>query len=248
MFFGFGLHVLVAIYFAIHVIRRGQNMYWLFILFAFPLLGSVVYFFAIYMPELRHSRGAMVAKRAIRSAVDPGRELREARRAFDMTPTVDNRARLAAALLDAGEAAQAVEHYRACLAGPFAGDTKFLNGLAQASLAANDPASAIQALEQLFAKQADMRRQAIPALAYARALAAQGAAGTREAFEQAVTCATDAEAKCRYADWLAATGQAADTAQAQAYYQDIVRDSRHWHSHAKSVNKEWLRKAQSSLA
>ena len=28
----------------------------LFILFAFPLLGSVVYFFAIYLPEMRHSR------------------------------------------------------------------------------------------------------------------------------------------------------------------------------------------------
>ena len=30
--FGIGIHVLVAIFFAIHVIRSGQQMYWLMIL------------------------------------------------------------------------------------------------------------------------------------------------------------------------------------------------------------------------
>ncbi|UUZ49232.1 hypothetical protein LP420_01965 [Massilia sp. B-10] len=48
-----GLHILVALFFAIHAIRNGREMYWLLILFSFPLLGSVVYFFAIYMPTTR---------------------------------------------------------------------------------------------------------------------------------------------------------------------------------------------------
>ena len=30
---GLGLHVLIAIFFAIHVIRTGQDRYWLFVLF-----------------------------------------------------------------------------------------------------------------------------------------------------------------------------------------------------------------------
>ena len=50
-FVGLGLHFLVAIFFAIHVVRSGQQMYWLIILFSFPLLGSLVYFFAIYLPN-----------------------------------------------------------------------------------------------------------------------------------------------------------------------------------------------------
>ena len=52
-FLGIGFHVLIALYFAVHAIRTGQNLFWLMILFAFPLLGSIVYLFAIYLPELR---------------------------------------------------------------------------------------------------------------------------------------------------------------------------------------------------
>ena len=40
--FGLGLHILIAIFFAIHAIRTGREMYWLLILFMFPLLGSIV--------------------------------------------------------------------------------------------------------------------------------------------------------------------------------------------------------------
>ena len=43
-YIGIGLHVLAAIYFAVHAIRSGQSLYWLILLFSFPLLGSIVYF------------------------------------------------------------------------------------------------------------------------------------------------------------------------------------------------------------
>ena len=35
--FGIGLHVLVAIFFAVHAVKRGRELYWLLILFMFPL-------------------------------------------------------------------------------------------------------------------------------------------------------------------------------------------------------------------
>ena len=56
--FGVGLHILAAIFFAIHAVRRGRELYWLLILFMFPLFGSVVYFFAIYLPESNIQRKA----------------------------------------------------------------------------------------------------------------------------------------------------------------------------------------------
>jgi hypothetical protein len=40
---GLGLHLLIALFFAVHAVRSGQQLFWLFILFSFPLLGSVVY-------------------------------------------------------------------------------------------------------------------------------------------------------------------------------------------------------------
>lgn len=117
-YFGIGLHVIVAIFFAVHAVRTHQNMYWLLLLFIFPGLGSIVYFFAIYLPSLRQTRGARAAGRAIKQIVDPGRAVREAREAFDRAPTVDHRMRLGAALLDAGQAPEALQHYEAAASGP----------------------------------------------------------------------------------------------------------------------------------
>ncbi len=65
-FIGLGLHVLVALFFAVHAVRSGQQTCWLFILFSIPLLGSIVYFLTIYLPDLRLERGA---RRAVRGAV-----------------------------------------------------------------------------------------------------------------------------------------------------------------------------------
>ena len=48
---GLGLYFLLAVLCAVHVVRSGQPMYWLMILFALPILGSVVYLFAVYLPN-----------------------------------------------------------------------------------------------------------------------------------------------------------------------------------------------------
>ena len=247
-YFGIGLHVIVAIYFAVHAVRTQQGIYWLFILFAFPLLGSVAYFFAIYLPGLRQSRGARAAKQAITQFVDPNRALREARAEFDRAPTVQNRMRLGAALLEAGNAGEALAHYQAAANGPFADDPALLLGLAQAQFAVGDHGAADATLTKLFAAHPQERNKGEPALLYARTLAALGAAGTRAAFEQALTCAGDAAPRCLFADWLAAQTDAADRQRAASLYAEIVHDARHWPRHAREHNREWLQRAQAGLA
>lgn len=87
-YIGIGLHVLAAIYFAVRAIRSGQSLYWLILLFSFPLLGSVVYFLAIYFPEARNSRGARQAIRSAKQLMDPGQDLRDARAEMSRAPTV----------------------------------------------------------------------------------------------------------------------------------------------------------------
>ena len=77
-FFGIGLHVVVAVLFAIHAVRTNQPLYWLFILFLFPLLGSLVYGIAIWLPEMRQHRGVRKVGNNVRRLFDPSRELREA--------------------------------------------------------------------------------------------------------------------------------------------------------------------------
>lgn len=117
-FVGVGLHLLVALFFAVHVVRNGQPIFWLFVLFSFPLLGSIVYFVAIWLPNSRLQHGARKAVSVAARSLDPTRELREARATFDYTPTAQNQMRLAAALLEGGQAEEAARNYEACLKGP----------------------------------------------------------------------------------------------------------------------------------
>ena len=105
---GIGLYFALAIFCAIHAVRHRQPLYWLFILFAFPLLGSLVYFLAIYLPNSRLQRNALKAVSAAARAIDPQREVREARTLYDETPTAQNRMRLASALQTSGKNAEAV--------------------------------------------------------------------------------------------------------------------------------------------
>ena len=133
--FGIGIHVLVAIFFAIHVVRSGQQMYWLMILFMFPGIGSVVYFVAIYLPNSKLQHGARKVVTVAAKTLDPGRELREARQAYEYTPTAQNQMRLASALMEAGDVEEAAATYEACLQGPFSGDLEIRFGAARATLA-----------------------------------------------------------------------------------------------------------------
>ena len=247
-FIGLGLHVLIALYFGIHAIRRGHNMYWLIILFSFPLLGSIVYFFVAYLPEIRQSRGLRVAKNTLVNMVDPSRELREARNAFDMTPTVANRMRLATALLNAGSPQEAREHYQQAAQGPFENDPELLAGLAHAQMATGASEAAMRTLEKLFGAHPQRRSQSALALLYAQSLAGCGSLDTRAAFEEAMGVANGPDTKCLYAEWLASRNTAEDREKAHALYEEIIRDSKHWTSHARSMNREWARRAQEGLA
>ncbi|MEQ1514983.1 MAG: hypothetical protein ABL931_00670, partial [Usitatibacteraceae bacterium] len=137
---GLGLHFLVAIFFAVHVIRKGRQMYWLIILFSFPLLGSLVYFLVEFLPASKVDRGFKSAANVVVKALDPGREMRAAKEAFELTPTAQNQIRLANALLEAGETVKAVEQFDQCLKGPFAKDPEIGFSAARAKLQAQHPA------------------------------------------------------------------------------------------------------------
>ena len=71
---GLGLHFLIALFFAVHALRNGRQMYWLLILFSFPVLGSLVYFVAEYLPASRLQRQGRIATRALQKTIDPGRD------------------------------------------------------------------------------------------------------------------------------------------------------------------------------
>jgi hypothetical protein len=237
------VHLAIAAFFGVHAIRSGQPIYWLFVLFAFPLFGSIVYAFAIYLPQLRYTRGGMRAARTVQAFVDPNRELREANAEFDRTPTAYNRARLGAALLAKGEVEDAISHYRAAASGPYANDASFLEGLAKAELAAGRPADAAATLERLFAAHPGQQRGAL-AIAHAEALAGAGSDQARAAFDAVVASDASTEARYKYGAFLLGRG---DEAGARRAFETVLRDAERGHYHSRELNREWIAQSKAEL-
>jgi hypothetical protein len=244
-FIGLGLHILIALYFAVHAVRSGQQLYWLVILFSFPMLGSIVYFAVIYLPNSRLQHGARKAVSAAARTLDPTRELREARAAFDYTPTAQNQMRLAEAQLEVGQAKEALANFEACLKGPLASDPEIKFGAARASLECGQPGQALAHLGEIRAANEAFRPEQL-SLLMARAL---GDAGRRDEarteFEWAVNRFGSYEAVAEFAIWAWGTG---DQATAQRLDKDLAQLTQRWNRHTRELNQHVTRRLEAARA
>ena len=237
------VHLALAAFFAVHAVRSGRPSYWLFVLFSFPMLGSVVYFFAEYLPTIRNTRGGAKAARVVQNIVDPNRELREATIEFDRTPTAYNRVRLAAALLAKGQLDDAIGHYKAAASGPYSQDVAFLRGLSEAELLAGRFGDAAGTLQRLFDAHPD-QRVGRAALMHAEALAGAGHADARAAFDAVIASDGSIEARSKYGSFLLRQG---DKAGARAAFELALKDARRGHDHSRELNREWIDSAKAGL-
>jgi len=234
-----GLHVVIALCFAVHAVRSGQDRYWLFVLFAFPLLGSVVYGVAIWLPEWRHSHTGRQVVRGVQRRLDPTRELRAAQDAFETAATVDHRVRLADALIEAGRADEALTHYEATLRGVYADDAELHVRVARAELEAGQPQAARQRLDDLIARKPDFRSPA-GHLLYARALAAEGnRPKAREEFDALVGYFSGFEAQAHYAEVLAGWGEVDAAVRLR---DEALKKAKRLPAYARRMNREWLQR------
>jgi hypothetical protein len=242
-FIGLGLHILIALFFAVHVIRSGQQMYWLIVLLSFPLLGSIVYFVAVYLPDSRLERGARKTVAAVVKSMDPERELREARADFDYTPSAQNQMRLAKALLEANAASDAAKHYEACLKGPFAADPEIKFCAARAFFESGQFAVAMVHLESLRAADPDFRSAEVSILT-ARALAAAGQhQEAKREFEYASGRFGGFEVIAEYAIWAMNAG---DWATADRLQPDLAEAMKRWNKHTRELNAQLVGRLNSA--
>ncbi len=243
-YIGASLHIFIALFFAVHVVRTGREMYWLMILFMFPLLGSVVYFFAIYLPSSRLPGGTRKLAAAAMKSLDPGRELREAQQAFDMTPSAQNQMRLAAALLAAGQAHAAAVQYEACLTGPFANEPEILMGAAQARLEDGHSQAALDLLVRLRQAKPDFRKENI-GLLFARAYSAQKLTmQARAELMSVVEQFGSVEARVELAIWALENNEQAT---AENQISQIKQMQKHWNKHNHQLHKDLMKRLHTAV-
>jgi hypothetical protein len=222
-FIGLGLHIFIALFFAIHVVRSGQQMYWLILLFLFPLLASIVYFFAIYLPSSRLEHGARRIMTSAAKAFDPQRSIREAKAAFAELPTAQNQLRLAEVQLEFGFSEEAAQNYEACLMGPFSNSLEIRFGAARACVECQRYQEAIAHLEAIQSVDQSFRLAAV-LLLLARSYAGVGRnAEARSTFESAVARFGTFEARAEYLIWALATQDTTTAARLQAEVDQITR-------------------------
>lgn len=234
---GLGLHVVIAICFAVHAMRTGQDRYWLMILFAFPGVGSLIYALVVWLPEMRHTRHGHALVRGVQQVLDPTRELRAAQEAFEDTATTGNRLRLADALLASNRASEAVPQYQAALRGIHSDDPDIQVRLARALLESGHATPARELLDEVIRKRPDFRSQD-GHITYARAAAAEGnRAKAREEFETLLGYASGFEPHVRYAEVLQGWGE---TDKARGLCEQVLSRARRMPGYARRLNKPEL--------
>lgn len=232
------IHIGVALLFAVHALRTGREMYWLFILFMFPLLGSIVYAVVVWLPEMRHSVGTRRVVRRVRETLDPGRELRQAQEDFDLAPTVQNRLRLADALAATGSHAEAAQLYSECLKGVYRDDADIELRYARALLESDQAEKARGVLEMLIAREPALRSPE-GHLLYARAVAACGSRDqAKHEFDTLIGYSASFEARARYAEALAQWGE---TDAARALATEALKHVSRMPKHATEFNSPWIK-------
>ena len=235
-----GLSLAFSIGLAVHVVRTGREMYWLWIILAFQPLGGVVYFLTNVLPDLMGGSRSRQLQAAARQALDPTREYREARLACDDTPTVRNQSRLAAAAAGLGKHDEAEALYRQAAHGIHAEDPVLLLGRANALLEMGRPQDALAVLEVLGRDEAHGRTPTA-ALALGRAYEGAGRIGEADtAYEWAAQRLPGFEGLARYAAFMARHGRRSEAEDALAEMDKRLakqrgpfrKEARAWRDHA----------------
>ena len=63
----------------LHVVRSGQERYWLYLIIALPGLGCLIYFLGIMLPDMLGSHRGRRTINRLHDSIDPERHLRALR-------------------------------------------------------------------------------------------------------------------------------------------------------------------------
>ncbi len=238
------LSVLLQISCAVHVIRTGRPMYWIFILLIGSYIAVAIYVIAEVIPEMRNNRATRRVVRGVHDRIDPERRKRAASRQLDMADTPQNRRLLAEESLQAGDYQHAAELYRSALKGLYATDPELMLGLARAQFALNLPGETKNTLDALIAANPDYR-SSDGHLLYARAIEQQGdfPAALQE-YEALVQGHPGEEGRIRYALLLKQQG---DLAKANALFKETLKRSNASPAYYRREQRQWIDIAKREL-
>jgi hypothetical protein len=237
--------ILLQISCAVHVVRSGRPLYWIWILIIGSYLAVIVYAIVAVIPDLRNDpRGHQVARKVI-DTIDPARRRREIEARLEVADTIQNRHALAEECLRNGDWSNAAELYRSILTGLYVTDSTFLLGLAEAQAGMEDFAAALATLDTLAEANPDFHSHEAD-LFRARCLDALG--NVPEAMAAYAALAENypgEEGRFRYGEFLKRQN---DRGAARRIFEGMLKRARTAPKHYRRKERAWLDEARRELA
>jgi len=235
--------LLVQIGIAVHALRTGRPIWWLFGILFFPLLGALIYFLVEILPEMRASRAIGLLGGDIVKAVNPDSGLHRRAEELAVCGSIQNKLALAQECMRRGHFDEAIKLYESAREGPFTDAPDVLLGLARARFYNGEPAAARALLEPLAEAHPDYYPQDV-AILKARAADAAGDSETavRE-LEAMLDRSIGLEARYRYGEILAHKG---DKAKARDELKNVVDHARRFR--IGPTERPWAKRSRQLLA
>ncbi|WP_300618699.1 tetratricopeptide repeat protein [Dokdonella sp.] len=240
-----GLSLVLTILCAVHVVRSGRPLYWIWLLLIGSYLAVGIYFFVAILPDLRNDPRSRKAASQVLASIDPERQRRRIRERLELADTTDNRRALAEECRRLGDYRNAADLYQSILKGVYATDPPFMLGLAQSQAGYGDFAAARETLEALIRANPAFR-STDGHLLYARCLEELGEHDAALAeYEVLARSYPGEEARLRYAGLLR---RRARPGEARTVLEDMLRRARAAPRYYRSKEREWLDAAKRELA
>ncbi len=234
------LGMLVSIFFAVHAGKTGRY-YWIFILIFFSPLGSIIYFFVEYYPEV------MASNAKIRKLGQPyarQKNIKALERELEISDTVQNKINLAEAYFEKGLYEKSITLLESCLNGPYAKDPHVLEGLFYGYFCLEQHDQAMHYYNAIT-ETANGKLSEDITLTKAKILEAQGESDKAlETYASIVRTYPGEEARCRYAMLLKHTGQ---QEKANEYFREIIKKAKLYPKQYKKLYKKWVEIAKSEI-
>jgi hypothetical protein len=232
------LEIILQAYFAVHAGRTGRYG-WIFIILFFPLLGSIIYFFVEYLPEIRTTSAIKKSRISNRP-----KSIKLLQRELEITDSPKNRLNLAEAYFYSGRYQAAIELLEKSLTGIHENDLSIIEGLIHSHFQNGTYDKAIEYLDR-YESINESSFQSNLRLLRAKAYEAKGDLRKAMAeYKSIVNTYTGEEARCRYAVLLKQQGY---IEKAKEMFAIILKNADLYPKQYATYEKEWVKIAKSEI-
>lgn len=232
----FILMLVLQVGLAVHCVRTQRDSGWLYFILLVPLVGGLTYFITQVLPDLGSNRQVRKAASSLQRSLDPRRSLRQRMLELKRSDNFDNRLQLAEECMSVGFYVDAEKLFRSCLSGMHRTEPVAMLGLARAQFEQEKFKTARATLDELIQANPEFRSQD-GHLLYARTLESIDSSAALEEYAALVVGYAGEEAKVRYAQLLASTG---DSGLALQVINDIEERVRLAPPHYAKAQAQWL--------